>query len=375
MIVSTPNQITESELRVTLTPDAIERLTVLGLSVHIESGAGIGAGYSDQSYVEQGATIVDGDGAWAGDIVAVITPPTIDEISRLKPGAVLVGLLRPLDEPEIAQHLAARNVTALAFEVLPRITRAQPMDALSSQATVVGYQAVLEAASRLTHFMPMLTTAAGTIPPSRALILGAGVAGLQAIATARRLGAVVQAFDVRSAAAEQVQSLGATFIEAITTPQDASTQGGYAQELGADEQTVMVTNLAPTVIAADIVVTTAQIPGRPAPLLITNETVAQMKAGSVIVDAAAATGGNCEATVPGETVVVDGVIIVGDTNLASRVAGDASRMYARNVTSLLGLMVLEGAISLEDEVVAGCLVTHDGAITNERIRSMLEVAS
>ena len=377
MIISVPNQSGPKERRVALTPDAVPPLVEDGHTVHIENSAGTSAGYPDEHYVEAGATIVES--GWGGDVIPVVAPPTSEQRAKLPEGAVVVGLLRPLDEPGGIAQLAKTGVTALAFETLPRITRAQSMDALSSQATVVGYQAVVEAAALLPRFLPMLTTAAGTIRPAKALILGAGVAGLQAIATARRLGAVVSAFDVRSAAAEQVESLGARFIEAVTTPQDAATSGGYAKELAADEQSIMIANLAPHVIDADIVITTAQIPGRQAPLLITEETVAAMRPGAVIVDAAAATGGNCAPTVKGETIQVHGVTIIGDTDLASRVAGDASRMYARNVITLLKLALAgreqaTDPIDLSDEVLAGCAVTHAGNITNDRVRAMLEEA-
>lgn len=373
MIISVPNQTDSTESRVALTPDACSTLASDGHDVRFEAGAGTLAGYPDSAYVEAGASVTDQP--WTADIVCVVAAPRQEERTQLRSGAIVVGLLAPLDNPGRISQLAKTGVTALAFETLPRITRAQSMDALSSQATVVGYQAVLEAATLLPRFLPMLTTAAGTIRPAKALVLGAGVAGLQAIATARRLGAIVSAFDVRSAAAEQVESLGARFIEAVTTPQDASTAGGYAKELASDEQEIMVANLAPHVIDSDLVITTAQIPGRPAPLLITAETVSKMKPGAVIVDIAASTGGNCESTVAGETVEVDGVRVVGETNLVSRVAGDASQMYARNIISLLRLAIgdtPEDPIDMSDEVLAGCAVTHNGAITNDRVRAMLE---
>lgn len=372
MIISAPNQTRQNEHRVALTPDAVSSLIADGHTVHIELSAGTAAGYLDEAYVDAGATMVDNP--WTADVVAVVNPPTSEARASLRNGAIVVGLLRPLDEPGGIAQLAKTGVTGLAFETLPRITRAQSMDALSSQATAVGYQAVLEAADRLPRFLPMLTTAAGTIRPAKALVLGAGVAGLQAIATARRLGAVVSAFDVRSAAAEQVESLGAKFIEAVTAPQDASTSGGYAKELAADEQAIIVANLAPHITDSDMVISTAQIPGRQAPILITAETVRAMRPGSVIVDTAAATGGNCALTKPGETVVTHGVTIVGDLDLASRVAGDASQMYARNVTTLLKLALESDPIDLSDEVLAGCAVTHQGKITNERVRAMLEEA-
>jgi NAD(P) transhydrogenase subunit alpha len=275
---------------------------------------------------------------------------------------VLVGFHRPLEDREGVAALAARQITALAFELIPRTTRAQAMDALSSQATIAGYQAALEGALRSPRFFPMLTTAAGTIPPARALVLGAGVAGLQAIATCRRLGAVVSGFDVRAAAAEQVRSLGATFIELELAPQDASASGGYAREVDTESERRIWEGLGRHVARSDVVISTAAVPGRPAPRLITAEMVKAMVPGSVIVDLAASTGGNCELTVPGEVVQHHGVVIVGLTDLAARKAHDASQMYARNVVALLGLLGPGAEVDLEDEILNACCITLGGEV-------------
>jgi NAD(P) transhydrogenase subunit alpha len=283
---------------------------------------------------------------------------------------VLAGLLRPLDEPATMFRLAAEGVTSLAFELVPRTTRAQQMDALSSQASVAGYQAALEAASASRRLFPMMTTAAGTIAPSKVLVLGAGVAGLQAIATCRRLGAVVSAFDVRAAAAEQVRSLGANFVEAGLPGQDASATGGYARQLDPDDEEQVLAALAPHVAGADVVISTAAIPGRRAPRLITATMVEEMRSGSVIVDLAATTGGNCELTVPGEMIHHYGVMVIGYTNLPSRKAHDASLMYARNVAALLGLLGPDGEPDFEDQILDECCVTHQGEVRLARIAEL-----
>jgi H+-translocating NAD(P) transhydrogenase subunit alpha len=289
---------------------------------------------------------------------------------RARPRPPRAGLLQPFDDPEGLAELAAGGATLFAFEAVPRTTRAQLVDALSSQATVLGYQGALEAASRTDRLFPMLTTAAGTIRPSKVLVLGAGVAGLQAIATARRLGAAVSAFDVRAAAAEQVRSIGATFIEIDAPAQDASTSGGYAQEVGDDEQARILTGLAPHIAAADAVVTAAAIPGRRAPIMIDDAMVTSMRRGAVIVDLAAATGGNCSATQPGLTVEVDGVTIVGDLDLVSRVARDASAMLARNVAAFVELVTGDDASFVadwDDDIVAESCVARDGALVHPRL--------
>ena len=288
----------------------------------------------------------------------------------------MISYLRPLDRPEIAQALAARGVSALAVELVPRITRAQTMDALSSQANVAGYRAVLVAATQLPRYFPLLMTAAGTVPPAKVLVLGAGVAGLQAIATARRLGAVVSAFDVRPAVREQVESLGATFLE-VELPEAGEASGGYAQELSEETQRLQRELLAEHIAGSDVVITTALVPGRPAPQLIGADMVASMRPGSVIVDLAAEAGGNCELTEPGETVVRENVTIVGDRNPAAAMPYDASRLYARNVTELLGVCLQEGrlAIAEDDDVIAGCLVCHGGAVVHPAVLERLAVNS
>lgn len=349
-----------------MSPDIAARLIGDGHSVVVETGAGDAAGWPDASYLEIGATVGD---PYDADLVAVTHPPQGEALARLAGRAVL-GLLEPLDEPNTVVTLAEQGTTAIAFETLPRITRAQSMDALSSQATLAGYQAVLEGATLVPKLLPMMTTAAGTIRPAKVIVLGAGVAGLQAIATAKRLGAVVHAYDVRAAAAEQVESLGGRFIELDIDKQDASASGGYAQELTADDQARQLAALGEHVATADLVVTTAAIPGRPAPLLVTEAMVEAMRPGSVIVDGAASTGGNCELTKADEVVVAHGVTIIGPTDLPSRLATHASQMLARNVYELVGHLAGEDGslvIDMDDEITAGVVVATGGAVTNARI--------
>jgi H+-translocating NAD(P) transhydrogenase subunit alpha len=368
MRIGVPLQTAPGERRVALTPEAAAKLAAKGHVVAVEGGAGLAAGHADTDYVAAGAQIVDRSAAWNGDLIASVDrPPEGVTVT----GAIL-GLLRPFDDVAGISRLAATGVTAFAFEAVPRTTRAQVVDALSSQATIAGYRAVLEAASRSDRMFPMMTTAAGTLRPAKVVVLGAGVAGLQAIATARRLGAVVAAFDVRAAAAEQVRSLGATFIEVEAAPQDATTSGGYAQEVAADEQARILRGLFDHVTAADAVVATAAIPGRPAPTLVNREMVEAMRPGAVIVDLAAATGGNCEATTPGETIEVGGVIIVGDTDLVSRVPGDASRLYSRNVASFVELVTGDdGAFdpNWDDDIVSESCVMREGRLVHPRLVS------
>jgi NAD(P) transhydrogenase subunit alpha len=323
--------------------------------VIIEPGAGEAAGFSDEDYRSVGATIGD---PWEADVVAKVATPSAGEAARLHDGQVLIAFLSPLTDVAGVERLAAAGVHAFALESVPRITRAQPMDALSSQATVAGYKAALIAADRMPRFFPMLMTAAGTIPPAKVLVLGAGVAGLQAIATARRLGAIVSGFDVRPAVREQVESLGATFLDLGVEGEE--TAGGYAGELTPDQQAAQQAELQARIPSFDAVITTAAIPGRPAPKLITAEAVHAMRSGSVIVDLAAETGGNCELTRPGEDFVEAGVTIVGSTNLPSTMPAHASQLLSRNIAALLGLIVIDGSVSLdwEDEVVAGTCVTR-----------------
>jgi H+-translocating NAD(P) transhydrogenase subunit alpha len=360
---------------VALVPEVVDRL-VKGaeVSVTVEAGAGEAAHQPDSAYEKAGAALGDG---FSGQVVAKVAPPSAEEVGRLGRGTVLIGFLQPLTAHDTVRALAEAGVTSFAMEAIPRITRAQSMDALSSQATVGGYRAALIAAEHLPRFFPMLTTAAGTVRPAKVMVLGAGVAGLQAIATARRLGAIVQAFDVRSAVKEQIESLGARFLELDMGLEDAEAAGGYARQLTDEEQQRQRELLAEEIGKVDAVISTAAVPGRPAPLLVTEQAVRNMTAGSVIVDLAAETGGNCELTEPGETVVRDGVTIIGPLNLASTMPDHASSLYARNVQSLLELMVKEGELSLdfEDEVLEGACITRDGEIVHEGARQAAGAAA
>ncbi|MGH2844884.1 MAG: Re/Si-specific NAD(P)(+) transhydrogenase subunit alpha [Thermoleophilaceae bacterium] len=367
MNVSVPKETAGGERRVALVPDVVDRLAKAGVEVTVEPGAGEGAHHPDAAYESAGATLGDG---FSGQVVAKVAPPSAEEIGRLGRDSVLVGFLQPLTAHDTVRALAEAGVTSFAMEAIPRITRAQSMDALSSQATVGGYRAAMIAAQELPRFFPMLTTAAGTVRPAKVLVLGAGVAGLQAIATSRRLGAVVQAFDVRSAVKEQIESLGARFLELDMGLEDAEAAGGYARQLTDEEQQRQRELLAEEIGKVDAVVSTAAVPGRPAPLLVTEQAVRNMKPGSVIVDLAAETGGNCELTEPGETVVRDDVKIVGPLNLASTMPDHASALYARNVQSLLELMVADGELRLdfEDEVLRGACITRGGEIVHDGAR-------
>jgi H+-translocating NAD(P) transhydrogenase subunit alpha len=371
MNVSVPKETAAGERRVALVPDVVARLVKSEVDVVVEADAGAGAHQPDSAYEAAGAAIGDG---FSGDVVAKVAPPSSEEIGRLRRGGVLVGFLQPLTAADTVRALADAGVTSFAMEAIPRITRAQSMDALSSQATVTGYLSALIAAEELPRFFPMLTTAAGTVRPAKVLVLGAGVAGLQAIATARRLGAAVQAFDVRSAVKEQIESLGARFLELDMGLEDAEAAGGYARALTEEEQQRQRELLAEAIGQMDAVISTAAVPGRPAPLLVTEQAVRNMSPGSVIVDLAAESGGNCELTEPGETVVREDVTIVGPLGLASRMADHASSLYARNVQSLLALMVKEGELVLDfdDEVIAGACITRDGQIVHEGARAAAE---
>lgn len=365
------------ERRVALVPEAARFYTKRGLGLRLEAGAGVGASFPDREYEDAGVDVVPGRDALLADAEAVlkVQPPTLEEVASLAPGSVLVCHLDPLGPTEVIEALAERGVTAFAVELIPRITRAQKMDVLSSQATVAGYKAVLAGAGAMTRFLPMLTTAAGTVRPAKAMILGAGVAGLQAIATARRLGAVVSAFDIRPAVKEQVQSLGATFLEA-SLDESAEDEGGYAKELSEEQHERELELIATHIRDQDLVVTTAQIPGRPAPVLITADMVATMRPGSVIVDLASETGGNCELTVAGRSVDHSGVTVMGPANLPAELPYHASQMYARNLASFVeDLFDDEGAIDFEDEITAATCVTRGGEITNERVRARLASAT
>ncbi len=352
-----PKERAAGERRVALVPELAGRLVTSGFEVLVERGAGEGASFPDAAYEEAGARVVD-DVYGEADAVAKVQSPSEDEVVGLREGQVLVGFLQPLTDPEGIARLAARGVTAFAMESIPRITRAQPMDALSSQATVSGYKATLIAADRLPKFFPMLMTAAGTVAPAKVLVLGAGVAGLQAVATARRLGAVVTGFDVRPVVREQIESLGANWLDLGIVGEE--TEGGYAQELSEEQQRRQQEELEARLPEFDVVITTALIPGRAAPRLIPASAVAAMRPGSVIVDLAAEAGGNCELTEPGEEVVREGVTIVGPTNLPSSMPFHASQLYARNVSALLQHLAPEGELVLdfEDEITAGACVTR-----------------
>lgn len=379
MKVAVLKETRSGESRVALVPMGVKALVKAGLDVTVESGAGITAGVSDTDYTEAGATIApSAEEAVSGAAIMLhLNPPSLDapdEVSGLPSGTILVSYLNPLGDPALVRRLAAGGITSISMEMVPRITRAQSMDALSSQATVAGYKAVLLAASHLPKFLPMFTTAAGTIRPGKALVLGAGVAGLQAIATARRLGAVVEAFDVRPAVKEQVESLGATFLEAEEEV-TAEGEGGYAAELSEDQHAKELALIAGAIGLADIVITTAQIPGRDAPLLITDEMLQSMRPGSVIVDLAAESGGNCSATRAGETVVAHGVHVMGPTNLPSTIPVHASQMYSKNIVTLVSEFIgEEGTLELdfENDVIGPATVTHAGEIRNERVRSTVD---
>jgi NAD(P) transhydrogenase subunit alpha len=359
MRVAVPRETAPGERRVALVPDVVQRLAADGFEIAVERGAGEAAGFGDDAFSAAGASLAE-PGAGVADVAAVVrvAPPTAAEVEQLAQGVVLIGFLAPLTDTEGIARLNARGVVAFAMESIPRITRAQSMDALSSQATVAGYKAVLLAADRSPKMFPLLMTAAGTVAPARALVLGAGVAGLQAIATARRLGAVVSAFDVRAAVKEQVESLGATFLDLGVRAEE--TAGGYATELTPEQQAEQQRALEERIPEFDLVITTALIPGRAAPRLIPADAVRRMRAGSVIVDLAAEAGGNCELTQPGSETDVDGVRIVGLTNLPSLMAADASRLYARNVSALLQHLAPKGELALDfdDEITRGACVTR-----------------
>jgi H+-translocating NAD(P) transhydrogenase subunit alpha len=356
MRLGVPKETAPGERRVALVPEAVGRLTGAGFEVAVQRGAGAAAAFPDEAFAEAGASLVGN--ALDADSVVKVQKPSPEEVEALRDGSVLVAFLQPLTDPEGIERLGARGVVAFAMESIPRITRAQPMDALSSQATVSGYKAVVLAAERLPRFFPMLMTAAGTVAPAKVLVLGAGVAGLQAIATARRLGAVVTGFDVRAAVREQVESLGATFLDLGVTVEEAA--GGYARELSEEDRRRQQEALEGRIAEFDVVVTTALVPGRPAPRLIPAGAVRGMRPGSVVVDVAAEAGGNCELTEPGEIVEREGVTIVGLTNLPSTMPYHASQLYARNAAALLQHLAPQGELELDwaDEITAGACVTR-----------------
>jgi H+-translocating NAD(P) transhydrogenase subunit alpha len=363
--VAVPKEIAPGERRVALVPEIVKKLVGSGFEVAVERGAGAEASFSDHAYEEAGSSIVSAREELLGraDGVVKVQKPKAEEIELLRDGAILISFLQPLTDPEGIELLARRGVLGFALESVPRITRAQPMDALSSQATVSGYKAVLLAADRLPRFFPMLMTAAGTVPPAKVLVLGAGVAGLQAIATARRLGAVVSGFDVRPVVREQVESLGAKFLDLGVVGEE--TAGGYARELTEEDQRRQQEALERQIPDFDVVITTALVPGRPAPKLIPASAIEAMRDGSVIVDLAAEAGGNAELTAPGQEIVSEGVTIVGPTNLPSTVPMHASQLYARNVEALLLHLAPDGELALdwEDEITAGACVTREAVAT------------
>jgi NAD(P) transhydrogenase subunit alpha len=370
MKIGVPKETAEGETRVALVPEAVRKLSggENGIEVVVERGAGTGALILDEQFEEAGARMTeDSSAVYEADVVVKVASPSSEEIGRLSSDGVLIGFLAPLTNGEAIRAIAQTGVTSFAMEAIPRISRAQSMDALSSQANIAGYKSVLIASTEIGRFFPMLMTAAGTIRPATVLVLGAGVAGLQAIATARRLGAVVQGFDVRAAVKEQVQSLGAHFLE-FDLGGDLEGAGGYAKELTADQQQRQQELMAEAIGKVDVVITTALVPGRRAPILVTEEAVKLMKPGSVIVDLAGEAGGNCELSEPGETVVRYDVKILAPLNVPATMAEHASQLYARNIQSLLGLMIDdEGKLSLDfdDEVIAGACITRDGEIVHE----------
>ena len=368
MKIAVAKETLPGERRVALVPDQVSKYPS-GHEIVVESGAGVAAGHADAAYTEKGARVQLGalEGA---DLVLKVRTPTSGEIGRLREGATLVGLVAPLSELQAMRALAARGVTTFALELLPRISRAQSMDALSAMATIAGYKSVLLAAEHLPKFMPLLMTAAGMLKPARVLVIGAGVAGLQAIATARRLGAIVEAYDTRPAVKEQVESLGARFVELDLDTKDAEGAGGYARAQSEEFYRRQREQLGKRVAASDVVITTALVPGQRAPLLIEEEAVRAMRPGSVIVDLAAEKGGNCACTQADRDVVAHGVHVLGPTNLPSDLALNASQMYAKNLVTLLLHLVHEGRVRLDlsDEITKGALLTHEGAIANEAVR-------
>ena len=369
MRVLFPKEITPGERRVAVVPETVGKLTRMGLDVVVESGAGVDAFASDEEYVEAGAKVVPAD-RWpeamaVADVIASVRPLAPEQVSQLPEGAITISFLQPVNDAATVEAVAAKNGSALSFDLLPRISRAQSMDALTSQALVTGYRASLVAAALAPKFFPLFMTAAGTIPPAKVLVLGAGVAGLQAIATAKRLGALVSAYDVRTASADEVRSMGATFIELELEELEAG--GGYAREMTEDRAARQRELLTPYVAKSDVLITTAAVPGRKAPMLVTADMVAQMAPGSVVVDLAAETGGNVEGVQPGVTQNRNGVKVWGAQDAASAMPMHASKLYAMNVVALLGLLTSEGTVTLDpsDEIVDGCAVVLDGQIRKE----------
>ena len=363
------------EARVALMPDSVKKLLALKAGIIVESNAGLGAARTDEDYREAGAEVSADRNAILGetDVLVCVNRPSDDAFTKLKTGAIVLGFLRPLDEPRALLPALENNLTTFAMELVPRITRAQSMDALSSMATVAGYKAVLLGASNIPRMFPLLMTAAGTVPPARVLVLGAGVAGLQAIATARRLGAVVESYDVRAAAGEQVRSLGATFLEVDLGGLKTEDAGGYAVELSEEALQRGRDLIAEHAKTADVIITTAQVPGRRAPLLMNDAAVAGMKRGSIVIDLAGSTGGNVETSKADEVVERNGVTIMAPTNLPATVPVHASQLYSRNVTAFLSLLIKDGELNLDmsDDIVGPSCVTHAGQVVNSRVAAAL----
>ncbi len=379
MQIAVPKEAQEGETRVALVPDSVKKLIASRAKVTVENGAGTIAGASDADYEAAGAKIANDRAALleSADVVVAVNRPPAEDFARMKRGAVVIGMLRPLDEPDALEPLISRGLTAFAMELIPRTTRAQAMDALSSMATIVGYKAILLAAEKLPRMFPLLMTAAGTIAPARVLVLGAGVAGLQAIATARRLGAVVEAYDVRAAAGEHVRSLGATFLEVDLGGIQTEDEGGYAKELTEEALNRGRELIKKHARTSDVIITSAQVPGKRAPLMVTEEAIAGMRRGSIIVDLAGPTGGNCAVTRPGETVEVNGVTVMAPLNLAASVPVHASQLYSRNVTAFLSLLIKDGELNVDmsDDIVRPSCVTHDGRAVHPRVAAALEATT
>jgi NAD(P) transhydrogenase subunit alpha len=375
MNIAVLNETAGGEARVALMPESVQKLVAAKASVSVESGAGIGAARTDEDFASAGARVVADRNALLAetDVLVVVSRPSEEDLKRMKRGAVLLGFLRPLDEPDKLVPALENGLTTFSMELVPRITRAQAMDALSSMATVAGYKAVLLGADRIPRMFPMLMTAAGTVPPARVLVLGAGVAGLQAIATARRLGAVVEAYDVRAAAGEQVRSLGAKFLEVDLGGLQTEDKGGYAVELSEEALKRGRDLIAEQAKSADVIITTAQVPGRRAPVLMDEMAVNGMKRGAVVIDLAGATGGNVTASKPDEIVERNGVTILAPTNLPATVPVHASQLYSRNVTAFLNLLIKDGElhIDMKDDVVGPSCVTHEGQWVNQRVAAAM----
>jgi H+-translocating NAD(P) transhydrogenase subunit alpha len=374
MRIAVPVEQQAGEARVALVPESAKKLAASGVEVGVETGAGLKAGFLDHEYQAAGASVMDRATLLRGaDVLACVNRPSASDVADLKAGAIVIGFLKPLDEPAALEPIVARRLTAFAVELVPRITRAQSMDALSSMATVAGYKAVIMAADRLPRMFPLLMTAAGTVPPAKVLVLGAGVAGLQAIATARRLGAVVEAYDVRAAAGQDVKSLGAKFLEVDLGGIETQDAGGYAKELSPEALKLgrdMVTKHAAT---SDVIITTAQVPGRKAPLMLTEEAVNGMRPGSIVVDLAASTGGNCAYTRAGEEVNHNGVIILGPLNVPATVPGHASQLYSRNLMAFLALINDKGNLKIDmaDDILKGSCVTYEGGSVHPKVAAAL----